>query len=164
MQKLKQLYKSEYIITVDHKYTFGADGWVTNPLDDNLSIIKAIELYIEKIRTPSKSNYLRLGDAKIKSGNKYIAANSRAIRLLPSDEFQLPKPFNDITLLLSIRNEKKNTSVTVTLKSNKSIPNINKLEAQCIHISEMENGIRPIGKEMAKRFAELFKTDYRKFL
>lgn len=32
------------------------------------------------------------------------------------------------------------------------------------HISEMENGRRPIGKEMAKRFAAFFKTDYRIFL
>jgi len=32
------------------------------------------------------------------------------------------------------------------------------------HISEMENGKRPIGKEMAKRFASFFKTDYRVFL
>lgn len=32
------------------------------------------------------------------------------------------------------------------------------------HISEMENGKRPIGKEMAKRFADFFKTDYRIFL
>ena len=32
------------------------------------------------------------------------------------------------------------------------------------HVSEMENGKRPIGKEMAKRFAEFFKTDYRVFL
>jgi ribosome-binding protein aMBF1 (putative translation factor) len=32
------------------------------------------------------------------------------------------------------------------------------------HISEMEHGKRPIGKEMAKRFAEFFKTDYRIFL
>lgn len=32
------------------------------------------------------------------------------------------------------------------------------------HISEMENGKRPIGKEMAKRFAAYFKTDYRIFL
>jgi len=32
------------------------------------------------------------------------------------------------------------------------------------HISEMENGKRPIGKEMAKRFADFFKTDYRLFL
>lgn len=32
------------------------------------------------------------------------------------------------------------------------------------HISEMENGKRPIGKVMALRFAKLFKTDYRKFL
>ena len=32
------------------------------------------------------------------------------------------------------------------------------------HISEMENGKRPIGKEMARRFAEFFKTDYRIFL
>jgi len=31
------------------------------------------------------------------------------------------------------------------------------------HISEMENGKRPIGKEMAKRFAAFFKTDYRVF-
>ncbi|NGX47519.1 MAG: hypothetical protein K1000chlam3_00894 [Chlamydiae bacterium] len=32
------------------------------------------------------------------------------------------------------------------------------------HISEMENGKRPIGKEMAHRLAEFFKTDYRLFL
>ncbi len=32
------------------------------------------------------------------------------------------------------------------------------------HISEMENGKRPIGKEMAKRFAKFFETDYRVFL
>jgi len=32
------------------------------------------------------------------------------------------------------------------------------------HISEMENGKRSIGKEMAKRLAEFFKTDYRLFL
>jgi DNA-binding XRE family transcriptional regulator len=32
------------------------------------------------------------------------------------------------------------------------------------HISEMENGKRTIGKEMAKRFATFFKTDYRIFL
>jgi Plasmid maintenance system antidote protein len=32
------------------------------------------------------------------------------------------------------------------------------------HISEMENGKRPIGKEMAKRLAKFFKTDYRIFL
>ena len=32
------------------------------------------------------------------------------------------------------------------------------------HISEMENGKRTIGKDMAKRFAAFFKTDYRIFL
>jgi DNA-binding XRE family transcriptional regulator len=32
------------------------------------------------------------------------------------------------------------------------------------HISEMENGKRPIGKEMAKRLADFFETDYRVFL
>lgn len=32
------------------------------------------------------------------------------------------------------------------------------------HISEMENGKRSIGKEMAKRLAKVFKTDYRMFL
>lgn len=32
------------------------------------------------------------------------------------------------------------------------------------HISEMENGKRPIGKDMAKRLAEFFKIDYRLFL
>jgi len=32
------------------------------------------------------------------------------------------------------------------------------------HISEMENGKRPIGKVMALRLAKFFKTDYRKFL
>lgn len=32
------------------------------------------------------------------------------------------------------------------------------------HISEMENGKRPIGKKMALRFGRFFNTDYRKFL
>jgi ribosome-binding protein aMBF1 (putative translation factor) len=32
------------------------------------------------------------------------------------------------------------------------------------HISEMENGKRPIGKAMAKRFAEVLKIDYRVML
>ncbi|MEM7175616.1 MAG: helix-turn-helix transcriptional regulator [Chlamydiota bacterium] len=32
------------------------------------------------------------------------------------------------------------------------------------HISEMENGKRSIGKEMAKKFAKFFQTDYRVFL
>ena len=32
------------------------------------------------------------------------------------------------------------------------------------HISEMENGKRPIGKEMAKRFANFLQIDYRIFL
>ena len=32
------------------------------------------------------------------------------------------------------------------------------------HISEMENGKRPIGKVMALRLAKFFKTDYRKYL
>lgn len=32
------------------------------------------------------------------------------------------------------------------------------------HISEMENGKRPIGKEMARRLAEALNTDYKVFL
>ena len=32
------------------------------------------------------------------------------------------------------------------------------------HISEMEHGKRPIGKEMAKRLAKVLKADYRVFL
>ena len=32
------------------------------------------------------------------------------------------------------------------------------------HISEMENGKRPIGKESAKKLATVFKVDYRVFL
>jgi len=32
------------------------------------------------------------------------------------------------------------------------------------HISEMETGKRPIGKEMAKRFAEVLGVDYRSLL
>lgn len=32
------------------------------------------------------------------------------------------------------------------------------------HISEMENGKRPIGKQMAKRLGGFFKMDYRVFL
>ncbi len=33
-----------------------------------------------------------------------------------------------------------------------------------IHISEMENGKRPIGKEMAKRLARALRTEYKVFL
>jgi DNA-binding transcriptional regulator YiaG len=32
------------------------------------------------------------------------------------------------------------------------------------HVSEMENGKRPIGKEMAKRLSRILKTDYKTFL
>ena len=32
------------------------------------------------------------------------------------------------------------------------------------HLSEMENGKRPVGKQMAKRLAEIFKCDYRLFV
>lgn len=32
------------------------------------------------------------------------------------------------------------------------------------HLSEMENGKRPIGKDMAKRLAAVLKSDYRVFL
>lgn len=32
-----------------------------------------------------------------------------------------------------------------------------------LYVCEMENGRVPIGKEMTKRFAEFFKTDYRVF-
>ncbi len=32
------------------------------------------------------------------------------------------------------------------------------------HLSEMENAKRPIGKQMAKRLAEVFKSDYRLFI
>jgi transcriptional regulator with XRE-family HTH domain len=32
------------------------------------------------------------------------------------------------------------------------------------HISEMEHGKRPIGKEMARRLAKVLKVDYRVFL
>ena len=39
-----------------------------------------------------------------------------------------------------------------------------KLSAKQSHISEMETGVRPIGKAMAKRLAKAFKTDYRVFL
>jgi ribosome-binding protein aMBF1 (putative translation factor) len=39
-----------------------------------------------------------------------------------------------------------------------------KLEIAQNHISEMENGKRPIGREMARKFAKFFKIDYRMFL
>jgi plasmid maintenance system antidote protein VapI len=39
-----------------------------------------------------------------------------------------------------------------------------KLEISQHHVSEMENGKRPIGKIMALRLGKFFKTDYRKFL
>lgn len=40
----------------------------------------------------------------------------------------------------------------------------NKLKVSQNHLSEMENGKRPIGKEMARRFSKFFKVDYRMFL
>ena len=39
-----------------------------------------------------------------------------------------------------------------------------KIGAKRHHISEMEHGKRPIGKEMAKRLAKALKTDYKVFL
>jgi len=39
-----------------------------------------------------------------------------------------------------------------------------KLKISQHHISEMEHGKRPIGKEMARRFAAVLKCDYRLFL
>lgn len=39
-----------------------------------------------------------------------------------------------------------------------------KLGIKQSHVSEMESGVRPIGKAMAKRLAKAFKTDYRVFL
>ena len=36
--------------------------------------------------------------------------------------------------------------------------------AKASHISEMENGKRPIGKGMAKRLAKALRTDYKIFL
>lgn len=39
-----------------------------------------------------------------------------------------------------------------------------KLNVTQANLSNMENGRRPIGKEMAKRIAKIFRTDYRLFL
>lgn len=39
-----------------------------------------------------------------------------------------------------------------------------KLDIRQHHLSEMENSKRPIGKQMAKRFAKALVTDYRLFL
>ncbi len=39
-----------------------------------------------------------------------------------------------------------------------------KLNVSQHHISEMEHAKRPIGKEMARRLAKIFKTNYRIFL
>lgn len=39
-----------------------------------------------------------------------------------------------------------------------------KVHVKQSHISEMESGVRPLGKAMAKRFAKVFKTNYRVFL
>lgn len=38
------------------------------------------------------------------------------------------------------------------------------LDVRQHHISEMENGKRPIGKEIARRLANFFDVDYRLFL
>lgn len=39
-----------------------------------------------------------------------------------------------------------------------------KLKIKQHHISEIEHNKRPVGKELAKKMAKLFKCDYRKFL
>jgi len=39
-----------------------------------------------------------------------------------------------------------------------------KIDIKPHHVSEMENGKRPIGKEMAKRFAKALHTGYKVFL
>lgn len=58
------------------------------------------------------------------------------------------------TLLRAHRNEARLTQEELDKK----------LKVSQNHISEMENGKRPIGKAMAKKFARFFKTDYRMFL
>ncbi len=40
----------------------------------------------------------------------------------------------------------------------------NRLGVKRTNLSEMENGKRPIGKNMAKRLAQVLKTDYKVFL
>jgi len=39
-----------------------------------------------------------------------------------------------------------------------------KINVAQYHISRMERGVRPIGKNIAQRLAKVFKTDYRLFL
>lgn len=58
----------------------------------------------------------------------------------------------------------------VTIRGNRYKKGVTQLElARALgisqhHVSEMENGKRVVGKEMAKRLAEFFETDYRVFL
>lgn len=64
----------------------------------------------------------------------------------------------------------KYTEVGIMLRGNRYKNNLTQKQLAAAigisqhHISEMENGKRPIGKEMARRLAEFFKTDYRIFL
>jgi DNA-binding XRE family transcriptional regulator len=65
---------------------------------------------------------------------------------------------------------RKHSEGGLMLKGARSKANVTQKDLGCAlaisqhHISEMENGKRPIGKEMARRFAAFFDSDYRLFL
>lgn len=89
----------------------------------------------------------------------------KEIELAPSDESVEWRKSGAFKKLIADSNEG-----AVMLRASRTKHDMTQLElAHALkieqgHVSEMENGKRPIGKEMAKRLAEVFKTDYRTFL
>jgi plasmid maintenance system antidote protein VapI len=85
-------------------------------------------------------------------------------------QIKKPKKTSRIKTISRFESLKEETEPGLTLRKNRLTEGLTQQElADAIgifshHVSEMENGKRPIGKEMAKRLAEYFKTDYRMFL
>jgi DNA-binding XRE family transcriptional regulator len=94
---------------------------------------------------------------------KEIASYVTRLASLPTEEYVTPQevfaPINKKytrpgAMLLGARTRDGLTQKKLAEKLGISQPNV----------AAMETGRRPIGKEMAKRLAALFKTDYRVFL
>ncbi len=65
--------------------------------------------------------------------------------------------FPDFDSSVALRGARKREGLT-------QVELANQIGINQIHISQMENNKRPIGKEMAKRFAKILNVDYRVFL
>lgn len=64
-------------------------------------------------------------------------------------------------------NQKRPGTILAGLRQRENLTQVklaNKIGVPQSHISQMEHGTRPIGKQMAKRIAKVLKTDYRIFL